>query len=426
VTAPTDDADVREVTLLLCDSSGTVLGALAPMVARPRFWPEIADVIEQVRERDRLDVVVLRLLTTDGGYAGGRVSYLAQLCSGIPQTLVDPSDSATAAAGADPAHRQWWAEPGGLADLTPWVDAALDAHARRRTGPLRQRKTWNLSLLLSASTDGGDVWVKATPPFLADEGGVVARIAGLDASLVPTVLAHEPTRRLLLMDHIAGADQWGLADERVIDTIVERWVAVQLASVDDTAHLLTLGAADLRAAGLIARVRDAASRPETRATLTTTEGLALDRLLDGLPDRLAQVAACGLPDTVVHGDLHPGNWRGEGDRFTLLDWGDVGVGNPVVDMRAFVERLAGAALQARTRERWVQHWSRAVPGSDAARAAWLMAPVAELAAAAVYQRFLDHIEQTERVYHDHDPVDRFRAAVAVKAAGAAAAGEGAS
>jgi len=173
-------------------------------------------------------------------------------------------------------------------------------------------------------------------------------------------------------------------------------------------------------------VRDAASRPETRATLTTTEGLALDRLLDGLPDRLAQVAACGLPDTVVHGDLHPGNWRGEGDRFTLLDWGDVGVGNPVVDMRAFVERLAGAALQARTRERWVQHWSRAVPGSDAARAAWLMAPVAELAAAAVYQRFLDHVEQTERVYHDHDPVDRFRAAVAVKAAGAAAAGEGAS
>jgi hypothetical protein len=37
--------------------------------------------------------------------------------------------------------------------------------------------------------------------------------------------------------------------------------------------------------------------------------------------------------------------------------------------------------------------------------------VAELAAAATYQRFLDHIEETERVYHQHDPADRLRAAV---------------
>ena len=45
------------------------------------------------------------------------------------------------------------------------------------------------------------------------------------------------------------------------------------------------------------------------------------------------------------------------------------------------------------------------------RAAYLLGPVAELAAAATYQRFLDHIEVTERVYHAHDPADRLRAAV---------------
>jgi len=138
-------------------------------------------------------------------------------------------------------------------------------------------------------------------------------------------------------------------------------------------------------------------------------------MVEALPARLASVEACGLPDTLVHGDLHPGNWRRDGERLTLPDWGDVGVGNPVVDMRAFVERLGGADLQARTRIRWVSRWQGAVPGSNAGRAARLTAPVAELAAAATYQRFLDHIEQTERVYHARDPVDRFRAALTADA-----------
>ncbi len=408
--------DTREVTLVLCDASGLVLGALPPLVARPRFWPLVEEVVDQVREREALDVVVLRLLTTSGGYAGGRVSYLAQLRSGAPPHLAAPDAPAVAALSADPAYRQWWAEPDGLAGLEAWVDAALDAHGRRRTGALRQRKTWNLSLLLSAAAEGGVVWVKATPPFLADEGGVVARIAALDASLPPTVLAHDPTRRLLLMDHIPGADQWGLADERVIDAMVERWVAVQQLSAGDVEHLVALGAGDLRPESVLAQVHDAASRPEMRAALTAGERAEVDRLVDGLPDRLVQVASCGLPDAVLHGDLHPGNWRREGDRLRLLDWGDVAVGNPVIDLRAFVERLDGSGLRAGTGERWVREWRRAVPGSDAGRAAHLMTPVAELVAAATYQRFVDHVEETERVYHDHDPVDRFRAAAAAAAA----------
>ncbi|MEO3935816.1 hypothetical protein V3N99_03550 [Dermatophilaceae bacterium Soc4.6] len=49
---------------------------------------------------------------------------------------------------------------------------------------------------------------------------------------------------------------------------------------------------------------------------------------------------------------------------TLLDRGDALLGNPVLDVRAFVERLEGADLQA------------------------LLDPVAELVAATTYQRFL--------------------------------------
>ena len=110
--------------------------------------------------------------------------------------------------------------------------------------------------------------------------------------------------------------------------------------------------------------------------------------------------------------MHPGNWRREGDRLTLLDWGDVGVGNPMVDQRAFVERLADPGLRERISGLWATLWAQLVPGSDPPRAAYLLGPVAQLAAAATYQRFLDHIEVTERVYHALDPADRLRAALA--------------
>ena len=403
--------DEREVTVVLCDESGAVLGALGPVVVTPQWWPEVGSVVESLRDRFGLSVTVLRLLTTESAVPGGAVSYLAQLRTGPPTPHHPPSGPVAAALADDPANRLWWAEPGGLDHLPAWVDSALAAHGRRRTGPLRQRKTWNLSVVVTAPTDRGEVWFKATPPFLADEGGVIRRVAAVDPALAPTVLAHDPGRRAILMDHVDGADQFGLSDEAVAAPMVRRWVQVQAGLLGDVEHILALGARDLRSSALVVEVEALVRRPEVRADLDDADLAALDELVAGLPARLAEIDACGLPDTVLHGDMHPGNWRRDGDRLTLLDWGDVGVGNPMVDQRAFGERLVDPGLRQRIRELWASLWRELAPGSEPERAAYLLGPVTELAAAATYQRFLDHIEETERVYHAHDPADRLRAAV---------------
>jgi hypothetical protein len=409
---PETPPDERQVTVVLCGADGSVLGQLLePLVVTPRWWPEVDSVVAAVRERFGLVVTVLRLLTTDSERAGGEVAYLAQLRSGPPTPTAPPRARVAAALAGDPAHRSWWAEPGGLDDLPAWVDAALSAHGRARTGALRQRKTWNLSVVVTAPTDAGEVWFKATPPFLADEGGVVRRVAGADPELVPTVLAHDPGRRAILMEHVPGEDQFGLTDEAVAEAMVRRWVAVQAELVLDVEHVLALGGRDLRAAALLAAARELVDRAEVRAALGDEELAAADALVEALPQRLDDIAACGLPDSVLHGDMHPGNWRRDGNRLTLLDWGDVAVGNPMVDQRAFVERLADARLRSHISALWSGLWSERLPGSDPARAAYLLAPVTQLGAAVTYQRFLDHIEESERVYHARDPVDRLRAAI---------------
>jgi len=411
---PTPADHERLVTLVLCDPSGRVLGQLPSFTCGPQFWPEVEDVVSVARSRLNVDVTILRLLTTENRYAGGAVSYLAQLAPGSPTSaLAAVSTEAGAALDGDPAHRMWWAEPGALDDLTDWLDTAPTGHGSTRNGPLRRRRTWNLSCVLTTATTSGSVWFKAVPPFLADEGGVMARVARVDVHLTPVVLAHDPTRRAILIRHAPGEDQWGLADVDVIGEMLERRVGAQAALVDDVGHLLAVGVADGRPDAITAGVRSTLDAPGTRASLSVGEVDALAAMADALPRLLAEIEACGLPDTLCHGDLHPGNWRRAGRVLTLLDWGDSRIGNPALDVRAFVERLTDPAQQEWARSSWAQAWRRRVPGCEPERALTLVAPVSELCAAVTYQRFLDHVEQTERAYHRHDPVAHLRAALAV-------------
>ena len=70
--------------------------------------------------------------------------------------------------------------------------------------------------------------------------------------------------------------------------------------------------------------------------------------------------------------------------------GDSGVGHPLLDQSAFlhgVEPVDAATL----RHEWARLWRATIPGSDPERAAALLAPVAAIRHAAVYQNFLDRI-----------------------------------
>ena len=121
-----------------------------------------------------------------------------------------------------------------------------------------------------------------------------------------------------------------------------------------------------------------------------------------LSDRFVELRACGLPDTLVHGDFHPGNVRGHDYGFTIMDWADCGIGHPLLDVPAFLRTLT-AADQENMRAYWYNAWS-CIPGSQPARAGELIAPIAAARSALVYQGFLDQIEESERVYHRNDVV----------------------
>jgi hypothetical protein len=395
----------RTVRLVLVSPHGHPLGEVGPFEVESPWWPDVEPVVATARARYDLDVTVLRLLGTDGA-----VTYLAEAPGPAPVAAVTPGTSARAAAAlADHPLRAPWARPGGPASIVAWADGVLSAAGTPRTGPVEQVKTWNLSSILRLPTADGPVWCKSVPPFFAHEAATISLVAARHPQLVPAVLGADPGTGTMLLADVPGTDQWEAPLHR-LEQMVDAVVAIQSGWVGRTSELLALGLPDWRGPALGAALTELVALTSVRAQLTHDELARLDELVARLPTAVDELAGCGLPDTLVHGDLHPGNWRYGPGGLLLLDWGDSGVGNPLLDLPAFVERVADDDRPA-VRRAWLGQWRHRHQQADVDRAAELVGPLAALRQALIYQGFLDRIEPDERVYHRDDVARWLRRAI---------------
>jgi hypothetical protein len=388
---------------------GALLGALPAFDVHSPWWADVEPVAAELDRRLGARTAVLRMVATTGrSPRGGEVTYLAEALT--PPTLNPEWDGALDPGVLEPReHRMRWAEPGGPAQVLAWATAELRALGRPPTGPPVQVKSWNLSCLYRLPTPAGEVWIKCTPPFLAAEAPAIAHVAGHDPALVPQVLAASADGACVLLAHVPGTDCWN-PDAATVREVLRRYVAVQAA----LAGRELAGLPDRRMCTLASRV-DRLLAPDVSAALDAAERHALDRLVADLPRRARAIAAAGLPETLVHGDFHPGNWRSDGHHRVVVDWCETSHGHPARNLLRLTEWLP-APLAALARQTWVAEWQAAVPGSDPARAVDLVRPVQHLEAALTYQGFLDGIEPDERPYHESDPVDEIRLALAQRSA----------
>ncbi len=385
--------DPRVVELVLVTPTGDIVGSLPPFPVATPWWPDAWPIVEAARELHGLEIVVLRILRADGDApAGGTITYLAQISAAAPGAIAGvrpwplPLD--------DHPLRMPWARLGGPdADLA-WADALLAEHSLARTGPAEQIKTWNLSSLWRLPIDGGTVWLKHVPLIFGHEATIIERLAGRS---VPALIGADGPR--MVMREIPGEDMYD-AGLPVLSRGLSILVGLQREWVGRVDELLALGLPDWRAPVLTVLIADVVDR--TSAELSADDRATLREFVADLPLRFDRVAECGIPDTIVHGDFGPGNLRGDDRSLVVLDWGDSGVGHPLLDQPAMFDRAPVEAVEP-LRDQWSAEWEAAVPGSDPRRAARLLAPVAAARQAVIYRKFLDNIEPSEHPYHGADP-----------------------
>jgi len=385
----TSTASGRIVTVVVSNRDGEVLGQLDPFEVETPWWQETEPV-----QRRFPELAVLRLIAAEpspGAHdRGGTVTYLAELRgTGAPRRLeLRPCDVTV----DDHPLRMPWACPGSPDDDLEWASGFV-----RPTGPPIQHRTWNLSALWSFPTSAGRVWLKCVPPFFAHEAAVLRLLAAAredgragPAGATPKVMAAAGHR--ILLAGMPGRDGFHAPlgeSKRLVDLLV----GLQAATADRQGELRSAGVPDARWPALLDELEALVARraPENRH---------LRALLEEGTARAAAIDDCGLPEALVHGDAHPGNARVGTEPPVWFDWGDSRIGNPLLDL-AVLER-APAGERAALERHWLAAWRRARPGSEPERAWRLLRPLAVLRTAAVYQGFLDHIEPSERVYHEGD------------------------
>jgi len=374
---------------VLVTPRGDPVGCLPAVPVATPWWQDIEPVVQAVRDHHGVEIIVLRLLDAEQEQPhGGRVTYLAEVS--------EPVRAARPWTGIldDHPRRHAFARPSGPAADLAWARARLAERGLRSTAPPAQVRTWNLSSLWRVPVEGQTIWLKVVPHFFAHEGALLALMA--DAR-VPVLLGRDGGR--MLLDEIAGEDLYA-AELPLLLEMVNRLVELQRRWSDCVPELLAIGLPDWRAPALGAAITDVIER--TRDEIPAEDRAALAEFVRRLPGRFDDVDTCGLRDTLVHGDFHPGNFRGDGRALTLLDWGDSGVGHPLLDQPAFLDAIPGDWAGA-VRAHWLQQWRAAFPGSDPARASVLLAPIAAARQAVIYRNFLDNIEPSEQVYHRADP-----------------------
>jgi hypothetical protein len=380
----------RTVTLVIMEPSGELLGALGPFEVAMPWWQEASDVVAVVQERYGMTVDLLRLLGSERARPhGGAVTYLAQARTPIHRVLKPVDPALRTLIETDEPRRAPYARPGGPAASLAWAAEVV--------GPVTavQLRTWNLSAIWRLEADSGVYWLKQLPGWLRSEPAILQWFADVLPELAPPVIALGGDGRELLAD-VPGQDHYE-ADLRIRLLIAEQAHRFQVKALTAVDGLLAAGVPDRRGVALSTWIT------------ASLEGWA-DRspalpLIQSLGQWMAAVAECGVPDTLAHGDAHPGNTRGDGERMVFLDWSEAYLGHPAFDVLGLVDGLPPAEARV-VLDAWVTRWRLRVPGCDPARSLELLRPVDALRSAAVYAEFVASIEPAERRYHCFDVPER--------------------
>lgn len=381
----------RIARVLLVSADQGVVGCLPPLAVATPWWQDVEPVTAAVRANFGLTPVILRILATERpSPPGGLVTYLAEVENGEGVGSVEPWSEPL----REEPLRQSFARPGGPAGDLAWaVDTATQVGQRVAGRPVQVR-TWHLSSVWRLPGVRENFWLKVTPPFAAPEGTLLSCLTG---GPVPQVVAHSDRR--CLFREVGGKDLYDASRDQLVQMVdllldlQSRWGS----SVDE---LRRAGVRDQDEAALTRAITGVIERHRRALPGGTVE--TLDRFVASLPDRLSALAACGLPEGLVHGDFHPGNVRGSDERLTLIDWSDACLGHPLLDLPPFLGRIRRRDRDA-VRAHWLDRWRSIHPGSAPERAAELIAPIVAARQAAVYQSFIDQIEPAEQAYHDGDP-----------------------
>ncbi|GAB2595773.1 aminoglycoside phosphotransferase family protein [Kribbella endophytica] len=376
------------------------------------WFPDVNAVVRGYAEQLGIEAYVLECLDTEGPaylmVAVGNIPADAQWAAADDDPLVDALLIAAArkqlalppGAPLTPA----WTRPDWYADALPWIDQHLD-----RTGPPEQVRSWGLSNVFRIPAPTGTVYFKAITH--------ASTVVPAHSDALPLLFAHEPAflRQLsaerpgLVVEPIAVDEQraWmllpDLGEPLAEQTDAALWTEaltsharLQRSYADTPEALLAMSCFDRRLDRLALDLPRVLGPNALTGELAEEERDRLPGRAKALQDAIAELTSIGVPETLLHGDLHPRNVAVRDDKALAFDWTDAALAHPFLDLVTFVEGRSPLSRDPRVIDAYLAEWEDYAPLSDLRRALDLAGEVGELYQAVTYLHLVDNLAGPSR------------------------------
>ena len=252
--------------------------------------------------------------------------------------------------------RGHFAKPGWLRELFEWTQAHIDPWNLKLTGRFDQLNASPTFSLIRMETNRVAVWFKATGEPNTRELCVTTTLARLFPADLPIILAiHEEWNGWLLQEVIGDS----LAETKQLsmwEQAAEEFAELQIASIPRVGELLHSQFKDLRIPTLAEKINPFLTRVsdfmavQEKVRPAPLSSFDLESLGKALRACCRGLERMGLPATVGHVDLNPGNILISRNGCVFLDWAEGCVIHPLLPLHYLIEHLArtcsGNALAA--------------------------------------------------------------------------------
>jgi hypothetical protein len=328
-----------------------------------------------------------------------------------PDSLIEPHDYAAIeevtklckgeieGASAGPFARLGW-----FGELCDWIESVIEPMGFHLTGEFQQLNASASFSLIRLSTDGPALWFKAVGEPNLREFGITSVLAQLFPAYLPPLVATRRNWNGWLSKEVEGKLLSEVQEQAPWEQAAAALASLQIASVDQGSQILGSAAHDLgsvRLSELIQPFLSVAAQLMERQTKVPPDVLGREELLaleDCLQSAVHANEATGIPETLGHLDLNPGNIIVSENRCAFLDWAEAYIGNPLFSLEYLLQharRAFGEDSDVRTKmiAAYCAEWADVVPAVAIADAL-VFAP---LLAAFAYAAGTDTWRQPQRL-----------------------------
>jgi hypothetical protein len=269
--------------------------------------------------------------------------------------------------GERPALRPPWAKPGWQREAAEWMTAELTRAGWTPTGPTEIGRSWALSYVMRIPAVRGDsdqseyIYFKTSLdlPLFVNEAVVTDGLAALYPDHAPLPVAVNAEKNwMMLSDFGELVGHNAPLEDRL--KIIEQYGALQVKSAEQVEELLALGCIDRRLDWMVGEIEPFLTHPEIGKAITAEEAAQLLSMIAPLQKMCRKLNDYGVPDALIHGDLHGSNVarnHSTSDKLLFFDWTDSAISHPFFDMLVIYTEKDTAKRQT-MRDAYLQCWQK--------------------------------------------------------------------